>query len=865
MTGFIKRTARGLLRLLGVVAVLALLVLLVNQAAVEPSKAPAGSSTTYDPPDCEGSSTLTDAADAIVEAGDSTRYPAAKRLYQQVIRQGSDGDRACATTGLAQLLEQEEQEADAAAAKAGWENKLKAAWSSWTKAHIDPLKDALLVAVGLFVLLLVLARLAASVLVRPNARAPGDLLRRAWLYTGLLLMAAASVSAAVSSRASVDRGWLWPVAFGVVLVVLVVLLEPWDDNSWQRTALSMGVTTLVAGVLVIPGLGLDVLLVAGAWAGVTGLVLVALARGVALAVEVLVRGSSGDNPTRARLLVARIQDLGAVPPDDIRFLGASDVTSLPEDALTTVPTGTWATAVFNVLKVVRPAAPWRVTVSQPDDATLVVEITRNRVTVPGAFLTLNVDDLPKPLDVAISADAEAGKSEQKKEDAKGRDVDELMTIAAAHTLLMLSEPHAPLRIGLCGATHWKALAFQAISARPTTPAERKKVLLHAAVDASPQYLLARMAVADLIDDGDEAGRQKWAFALEKLWKDFRKDVAPEDVLNDVVEGYEAAQLRLLFNRAVAWANVRTDGAMKADDSARGAWQASAKAAIDLNDRLVKLEKKPPRGLQRLVQESFRSAVFVLLDLAQHVPQGEADHKADVEERAAKWRPELEGKLLPETRNDYYGRACYYAGSDGEEGQWPKALDSLAVAGSDARLSAWAPKDPSLAVFSMSNEKGKRASDEQVTRFKALLTPAPPSSYLELPLFKAYAAALKAYGLTEISDLAAVSHADLASTAKVHPSVAQRWIDAADLEAYLCQRGEDDEAARLQLLDVLLAADVTDRQGLLIRLDGDQAALARFYVELVTKAASKRIVPTWDQTIKRWKEVDPPDGLWSRET
>ncbi|MBD3925653.1 hypothetical protein IEZ26_13550 [Nocardioides cavernae] len=814
---------------------------------------------------CNGSTDLTAAADAIVDSGDSTAYPAAKRLYEQVIASGSPPDRACAAVGLARLLQKEDAAATAAAAKdaskAGWEQKLQKSWSAWTKANLDPLKDVLLAALGIILVLLVLARLSAGVVVRPAAKAPADWLRLSWWTVGLALIVAAGCSAAVAAHVDVDDNKWWPFAAALTTLVLVLLLAPWRQRhqEWERPALVLAVAGAVATGLAIPAVYVDVALVAGGWAAIAGAVLVACARGTGLAIEVLVRGDSGsDNAARSQMMLARLQELGSENPHDIRHIGKSDVTSLPEDALTAVPSGAVAAALFNLLKVIRPSAPWRVTVSLPDDATLVADITRNRIAVPAGSLVVRAADLP-------SADADATDSATANGDAADAselsNLDEMLTIAAAHTLLVLSGPHEDLQEGLCGATRWQALALHAISRRPGVSDSRKSALVHAAIDASPRYLLPRMAAVNAIDDSDPDGRSRYAEALNRLWDDFDADLSPTKP-DPVRRGYEAAKLRLLYNRSIAWMNVRLDRAIAGDaEGGADAWRKSAKAALGLRERLIALEANPTPSLAALVGESVRPTAFLLRDLAAHAP--EFGQHVDAVKSAASNLDLNRDDLKPQTRNDYYGRACFYAAVPNAPDEWKLAVRDLRVAATAPRFAEWAPQDPSMAVFILRNEGGKRAHDDLIKEFKEILAPGPLTTYLELEPFEPYAKALKGYGLLHLSDLVGVGREKLASTASVHPSVAQQWVEAAllyDLLGQLDETGEQDEATRLQLLQLLLSVDVTSRAHLVARLAGDEAALIAFYFELVKEAATLRIVPTWEETIKVWKRVDKPKPL-----
>lgn len=817
---------------------------------------------------CKVAKVLRDAAGAILDPDDPTTWPAAKRLYEQVIANGSPRARACAAVQLAQLLQREKEHADAeakdATASSSWEQKLQKSWAAWNKAHRDPLKDIVPTAAGLAFLLLLLARLVTGALVRPDYESPREWVRRMWWTTGLVLITLSAVSLPLALSVDVKDGARWPMIVLVATALLVAaLLVPRRERRWGRPESVVTVAGIAAMVLatptadlrkMLPGADLpdaDLVLIAGAWAGVVGVVLMAVARGLALAIEVQVRGASGsDNTSHARMLVARLQELGSESPRDIRMLSATDVTSLPEDALTAVPNGAWATALFNVLKVLRPAAPWRVTVTQPDASTMVMDITRNRVAVEKTSLVVGVAEIPAA-PPPKKANTETGSDT--KDTASASTLDELLTIAAARTLLALAGPHRNLRVGLCGADSWQALGFHAISRRAGVSADRKSELLHAAIDASPNYLVPRMAVVNLMDDRTPDGRLLWAKAIDRLWTHFEGSLEPQGSLDAVADGYEAAQLRMLYNRAVAWMNVRTDRAVaKAQPlQVQQAWRRSAKAAIGLHHRLESLREHPVPGLEALREDSRRPATFLILDLAKHPAAADSALKRKIAALAGELAP---NDVIPEpqTRNDYYARACYYASLHGDEDKWALALLDLEVAATASRFAEWAPHDPSLVVFTGRNELDERADDKVVEKFKELVAASPPASFLDLPMFQPHAAALKGYGLTDIDHLRSVPLDDLAAALKVHPSVAERWISAAQLTRWLAARGETDDSVRLQLLGLLLGLKVGSPSDLKVKMRGNAAAREKFYREMVKSAADMRIVPTRGQTIERWQ-------------
>lgn len=51
--------------------------------------------------------------------------------------------------------------------------------------------------------------------------------------------------------------------------------------------------------------------------------------------------------------------------------------------------------------------------------------------------------------------------------------------------------------------------------------------------------------------------------------------------------------------------------------------------------------------------------------------------------------------------------------------------------------------------------------------------------------------------------------------------------------------------------------VTRRRDLLTRLSGVVSSLRALYVKMVKKVLTTRIVPTWTETLKRWRAVEKP--------
>jgi len=107
---------------------------------------------------------------------------------------------------------------------------------------------------------------------------------------------------------------------------------------------------------------------------VLGVTWVAFARGTKLAIQVEAAG--GSETGVAQLVLARLSELGSERPRGIRTAEQSDISELPTDALTDVPTGALATALFNILRVIRPGR--RYSTSNPSRHRLhVLRITPN--------------------------------------------------------------------------------------------------------------------------------------------------------------------------------------------------------------------------------------------------------------------------------------------------------------------------------------------------------------------------------------------------------------------------------------------------------------------------------------------------------
>ena len=602
---------------------------------------------------------VTRAADEILASEIKDLYPVARQVYLQRIRQ--DPTDSCATQGLATLTAAEKAAKDeATSAETAERTRLqsaKASWDSWSKKYTTPSGAIASVCAALLALLLILARLATPLVVSPQTQPTRERHRKLIWGAGLLLTFAASTTPfLVADSALANPGATWPVVTLLATAIVLWLLEPQagatsigqtpahrqsQSSGWNRVRLLVGIVGILATVseflttLGAPsGLQLSAL-IAGASSAIIGTALVSLARGLALALRVQVFSTQGAADVAAgRLMVARLENLGSQRPAGLLTAEGTDVTDLPADALTSVPSGVFAKTLFDVLRLVTPGSPWRVEVTFTSSETISVTVSRNRVAVPNGSLIISIADFPDDATYTKSSTEEGAVAVS----ADNRNVaDELLTAAAAHVLMVLSQSHTQLKTGMCGADTWSALAMHAIAARGRSSDSRRVKLLERAIDGSPNYLLARLALLNTMAEDSADAWFSYANHLDDLWADFGERLGGNPRFEATVlepdDGYDATQLRMLINRSISWLNVymhyvidheeklseylshaaNQDGECGPDHEARiRAWARSAAAAMQLRTRWGAVRGKDE--LRDIVDEMELTSAYLLLDL-----------------------------------------------------------------------------------------------------------------------------------------------------------------------------------------------------------------------------------------------------------
>jgi hypothetical protein len=406
---------------------------------------------------------------------------------------------------------------------AGSLGQLSKDWKTFFAEWLRPATDLLVPTLAVLVFLIVVARLATPLVAHPNDRAwgttatAGMALRRAVWGTGLAsLCASAATPVLVSSglgqgsRGSVIVAWLAISVFGAMLVAVswkkatgerrFWLGDPAAFRRWSRVPALVMVVSGIIGI-VLAFLNVEwarewplICWVAAAGLALVGIVWVAAGRGhdLALRVEVLDEAGTG-NAGDAQYLIGRLHALGSERPLGLRVPRETDVTALPEDALTSLPTGTVAKALLQAARAVLPAVPWQVTVAVRDDETMVVSMSRNGKGAGDAII-ISRRQLLLPNPPPPSATGTIDKAD--KDDYAARTQAALLSAAAAAVLIALSDRHVWLKTGLCGACRWESVAAHVIATDTSYVSDEKnqRRILLGGLDADADNALARVAL-----------------------------------------------------------------------------------------------------------------------------------------------------------------------------------------------------------------------------------------------------------------------------------------------------------------------------------------------------------------------------------
>jgi hypothetical protein len=587
---------------------------------------------------------------------------------------------------------------------------------------------------------------------------------------------------------------------------------------------------------------------------VLGAVLVDAAAGLRLRLQVETRNADGDADAAAtQYLTGRLHELGSEPPKGLEVTEQTDVTALPEDALTSLPQGRVATALVSLLRAVVPTVPWRATVSLIDDDTATVAIVRNSRVVQRERISRSELGLP-----AFPVDGGSARREEAPAQARMQ----LLT-AAAMILFALAERHPRLRAGLCDATKWQSTALQVLATQEpirSNPDDAQR-LLRAARDLDRQNAVARVAYLYFLGrEGDLEGERQFATCISREYRQIFGDLmegaqetAEEQEKRErrpPREGFEALQLRMLFNMAASRLNVHlltdTGAGEQVEPAARQAWHKARDAARWLIRRLAQIEAD---------DEQLADFARRLRPLAGYLWYGIRDraHRSLFDDnQAAAWAQEQrtvecamkDWALHPEEwvgPEASYHRACWRAERRVRD-QLHLAIKDLRDAQLTEEDKRWARKDPSFLVF-----RSATTDDPLRCDYKRIVGETPPSEFLELPPFARHAEQLRAYGIEDAEQLLQASSWRLALHLGVDRSTVDRWKDIAGLAAATAGNQPPEDVVWMYLL---LNCDVASRDALKKRLR-NEASRTQLYNELVKAATDLAVEPKRAATVDCW--------------
>jgi hypothetical protein len=521
---------------------------------------------------------------------------------------------------------------------------------------------------------------------------------------------------------------------------------------------------------------------AGVWA-------VATARGLALRIRIEGRGDDG--AALASHVLGQLQQLGSERPSGLSIPVNTDVTALPDDALSVLPQGDLAKAVFRAMQTLMPATPWHVTVSAVNEVTTTVEISRNGRLVDAAVFT-HASEESRETRRAISA--------------------------ASFVLVKLADRHPSLKLGLNGVTRWRSLAEQVIAERTTKSPETQRTFLARAIETDPRNLAARIALLHV--EGRRAGNadaaRVYAQGIDAVLTDSMKvnlaEPRPE-------AGFDALLVRSLFNAAVTWMHCYLFEAALAGktEKARHALRKALQRA-DAVDSLIKTSGKSSE--LREFCDDMRPAVGYLRRGIMASDAGPAP---------ANGHPfAIEGNL---SMTAVYTRACWHAirGGDGLE----RALDDLAVACAMPGFADWARNDPSFHVFSL-----PRTPRTLRRRYRDLVGLALPVDFADLPPLRGHCDELRKLDAATPEALLREDPHDLARELKVTVARVRRWRSLAELAMLRSRR--DGQRLPVATVSLLLAAGVNSVDALREALQQGDAFRDRLRKEINEQASDYEV-------------------------
>ena len=128
---------------------------------------------------------------------------------------------------------------------------------------------------------------------------------------------------------------------------------------------------------------------------VLGVVIVGRARGIGMGLVIHGHDKTGaDDAGLGASVRARLYTLASHGPTGIQVTEQTDVSTLPQDALSLIPEGTLAKLVALFVSLFTPATPWRADVAEQSDGSIVISILRNGVAADAVVIRASTLWLP---------------------------------------------------------------------------------------------------------------------------------------------------------------------------------------------------------------------------------------------------------------------------------------------------------------------------------------------------------------------------------------------------------------------------------------------------------------------------------------
>jgi hypothetical protein len=702
-------------------------------------------------------------------------------------------------------------------------------------------------------------------------------------------------------------------------------------GSYARIGLAIPVTAgmaLAAGALIVGVIGLwwrfhwlDDRVTPGAYApllAVLGVVIVGRARGIGMGLVIQGHDKTGaDDAGLGASVRARLYTLASHGPAGIQVTQQTDVSTLPQDALSLIPEGTLAKLAALFVSIFTPSTPWRVDVTEQSDGSIVVSILRNGVAAEAEVIRASTLWLPDKSasnagtasiadDTSSVVGGSSGGSGPADPGAAPDWTVELRTAAAAFILLTLSKRYYHLSAGLCGAEDWRSVALQVIATDPACQlnADDKRALLANAVADDDGNMAAQLAFLNTsyrATTTDQSENRRFAERVTKLL---------ERVPNE--EGMWPLRLRLRFNLLAAKLNEaasferqderpRSDGTDVDKDKVMAEIRKVLYDAAEQAGRLVVFWQNLEN--QKAFPELWED-MDVAVTIAAEAVKVEWVRRFGYPMKVS-WKEEKKDpgdhKQAKVTLLARYERACTLVGcaaisaGDKQSQLYAQALDVLEMVAAVRDFRTWASTDPSFAelhdidkiertlhptvaadgklveVLAPCTTKGALSAEyagpvasapDIVCRFKSLTGKPCPADFLALSPFTEHRAAIEERGIHSAAALRDKA-ATLVSELGITNDVAARWREVADLYVWLQgvppASGQATDPAKQDrittaLVFLLMKTNLDSLPALQQELQRERGSgHGQFRASLIDYARPWAVVVPGEQVIDRWQQ------------